>query len=1370
MQPAAPAARLPLSTGQSEIWFIEQLEPPESTTFRVGEYLEIQGPIDTEIFERALRRAVAEAEPYNVRVGEDDGEPWQILDPVTDWELPKPDLTGEDDPWAAAERWMKNDLATGALKLGDYPAFSFALLKVEPERFLWYQGTHHIVSDAGSAALLGRRTAEVYTALMAGTEPAEGEPAKGETVFGSLQAMVDQDAEYRASPDFAKDRAYWLEHVGDSPRPARLSTHPTRELSTALRQTAYLTEEEAGELRAAARKYATHWSAMIIAATSLYLHRMTGKSDIILTLPVSGRTDATVRAIPGMFANVVPLRIQVRADMRIRELVRQISREVRQALRHQRYRRIDLARDLRLPDGGNGLLGPHVNIMTYDYDFHFAGHRVKGHNLSNGTVEDLSIMGYDRSDGTGIRIDLNANSNLYTEDALIAHRERYLGLLRSLSDTSDPQRTVGSLELLSAEERRRVLDAPGGTAHPTSGALLPELLAAQAARTPDAQALVRADTVDDTGLSYAELDRAANRLARVLIARGAGPERTVGVALPRSADLVIALIAVLKTGAAYLPLDLDYPAERLAYMLDDAGPALVVTRADSAGALPARHGVGRVLLDVVDLTGTRGAANVSAPAVAIDPEHPAYIIYTSGSTGRPKGVLVPHRAVANCLEWMQDAYRLAPGDRMLQKTPAGFDASVAEFFWPLVSGATLVLAQPGGHKDPAYLVRTVHEERITTLQFVPSMLRAFLAEPEVAERCADSLRQVFCGGEALPRETVDRFHALLPGIPLHNVYGPTEATVDISAHTCEPGATGPVPLGGPVWNSRLYVLDSALRHAPAGAVGEVYLAGPQLARGYHDRSSLTAERFVPDPYGHLFGAPGARMYRTGDLARRLPDDGVAYLGRTDYQVKLRGFRIETGEVEAALRALPDVAEAAAVVREDQPGDQRLVAYLTAEGEAAPCVATARETLHRDLPEHMVPTAFMVLGTLPLNPHGKLDRAALPAPSFEAATGGRVPRTPREETLCALFGEVLGVDGVTIDDDFFLLGGHSLLASKLASQARATLATELSMRDLFEAPTVARLVARLDAVGPAEAQRQQPLDILLPLRGEGQRPPLFCVHPGGGLGWSYTGLLRHLAPDQPVYALQARGLTEPDVLPASVEEMAADYLRQIRTVQPAGPYHLLGWSFGGLIAHAMATRLQAEGEEVAVLAVVDAYPDNAQALSEAPELGKRQWLGVLLDDIGGGDIFAPGWLETHPDGADGTADLVADLCRETGLPTRLLEGETSFPLLDILLNDQELMRKFAPDRFQGDMLLFRAVEEIPGYRRDPLHVADAWLSFVDGALVVRGVPDHHYRMMREESLARIGPVVAAALEPGRRALGTGRPAEHDRPVLSAAAMR
>ncbi|MEU8827325.1 amino acid adenylation domain-containing protein [Streptomyces sp. NPDC048636] len=1354
MQPAVPDARLPLTTGQREIWFIEQLEPPESTTFRVGEYLEIQGAIDPEIFERALRRAVAEAEPYNVRVGEDNGVPWQALDPVTDWELPKPDVSGEPEPRAAAERWMRHDLAT-RLRLGDHPAFSFALLKLGPECFLWYQGTHHIVSDAGSAALLARRTAELYTALAEGTEPTAAESA-----FGSLRAMLDQDAEYRASEDFARDRAYWTDHFGDSPRPARLAGRPGNELSTVRRRTAYLSEAEAVELRAAARAYATHWSAMIITATAVYLHRMTGESDIILTLPVSARTDATARSIPGMFANVVPLRVRVHAGMRIRELVRQVSREVRQALRHQRYRRIDLARDLRMPDGGNGFLGPHVNIMTYDYDFGFAGHRVMGHNLSNGTVEDLSIMGYDRSDGTGIRIDLNANSNLYTEDELIGHRERYLRLLRSLADpaaAADKDRTVGGLDLPTAEEIHRLIVEPNATARPATTATLPELIAAQAARTPGAPAVVH----EGTRLSYAELDTAAGRLARRLRAHGAGPGRAVAVGLPRSAELVVALLAVLKSGAAYVPLDPDHPAERLAYLLEDTAPALVVT--DTTTALPPAGGVPRLLLDAPEgppsaadqtsATDGTSAADDTAPPAAPAPEDPAYIIHTSGSTGRPKGVVVPHRAVVNALEWMRELYGLTSEDRMLQKTPAGFDASVCEFFLPLISGATVVLARPGGHKDPAYLARTVREESITTLQFVPSMLRALLADPDAAASCASALRRASSGGEALPRETAERFHAALPGVPLHNLYGPTETTIQIAHHLVRPGADGPVPIGTPVHNTRLYVLDTALKPCPAGATGELYAAGAQLALGYLNRPELTAERFVPDPFGALFDDPGGRMYRTGDLARRRPDGTLEYLGRTDGQVQLRGFRIELGEVEAALRALPEVADAAAALHTDEAGEQRLTGYLTAAEPVVPEPVATREALARTLPEHLVPAAYVVLDTLPVDANGKLDRAALPAPSFEATASGRAPRTPAEEALRALFGETLGVPGVTIDDDFFLLGGHSLLASKLVAQARPVLGEALSMRDLFEAPTVARLVERM-ATAPASsgAAEPPPLDILLPLRGGSGRPPLFCVHPGGGLGWSYTGLLRHLAPDQPVYALQARGLTEPDILPASVEEMADDYLRRIREVWPNGPYHLLGWSFGGLIAHAMATRLRNEGAEVGVLAVVDAYPDNAQALPNAPELTKRQWLGVLLDDIGGGDVFAPGWLAAHPDGVEGdnggADDLVADLSRETGLPERLLTGERGFPLLDILLNDQELMRKFAPERFDGDMLLFMAEDEIPGYRRDPLHVPGAWRPYVGGRLQVHGVGDHHYRMMREESLARIGPVLAAALRRAR----------------------
>ena len=605
---------------------------------------------------------------------------------------------------------------------------------------------------------------------------------------------------------------------------------------------------------------------------------------------------------------------------------------------------------------------------------------------------------------------------------------------------------------------------------------------------------------------------------------------------------------------------------------------------------------------------------------------------------------------------------------------------------------------------------------------------------------------MFCSGEALTRQTAERFSALLPQVPLHNLYGPTEAAVDVTHHPYQQGADGPVPIGRPVWNTRLYVLDSALQPCPPGTPGELYLAGTQLARGYHDQPALTAERFLADPFGHLFGAAGSRMYRTGDLARRLPDGGIGYLGRTDDQVKLRGFRIELGEVEAALRSLPGVPQAAARVI-----GQRLIGYVT--GAVDP--VSARERLARTLPEHLVPATIVVLDALPLSANGKLDRRALPAPAFEGDATGREPRTPREELLRDLFGEILEVPRLTIDDDFFHLGGHSLLASRLVSRVRETLAVELPIRALFEAPTVARLAERLerpDVVAATVATSQHALDPLLPLRAPScataGRPPLFCVHPGVGLGWLYTRLLRHLDPDRPVYALQARGLRGPDVLPASVSEMAADYLAQIRAVQPNGPYHLLGWSFGGLVAHAMATRMQREGGQVGLLAVLDAYPDNSRAVADLPELSKRQWLKLLLEDIGGGDLTAP-VPEEERHGPD-TEELVADLSRESGLPAYLLEGRAGFPLLDIVRNDLELMRKFTPEVFHGDLLLFTADQETPGHRRDPRHTARAWEPFTQGTLDAHALPAQHYGMMRSEQLATIGPMLASALETADRA--------------------
>ncbi|WP_172638905.1 non-ribosomal peptide synthetase [Streptomyces tailanensis] len=578
----------------------------------------------------------------------------------------------------------------------------------------------------------------------------------------------------------------------------------------------------------------------------------------------------------------------------------------------------------------------------------------------------------------------------------------------------------------------------------------------QVRRTPDATALVFGGET----LTYAEFDARADRLARHLVGLGVRPGSTVAVAVPRSLELLFTLVAVLKAGGAYLPLDPDYPADRLAYMLDHTGPACVV--ADTAGRVPVPEGIPVVVLDEASLPET-----AATPLPQVTPDHPAYIIFTSGSTGRPKGVVVPHSAIDNRLRWMQAEYELTAADRVLQKTPSGFDVSVWEFFWALREGAAIVVAEPGGHKDPAYLARTIRELGVTTCHFVPSMLQVFLAEPKAAT--CTGLRQVFCSGEALPREAVREFGRLLPGVELHNLYGPTEAAVDVTYHPCDTGADGPVPIGKPVWNTRLYVLDAGLRPCGVGEPGELYLAGVQLASAYLGRPEITADRFLADPYGPA----GTRMYRTGDLARWTADGEVEYLGRTDHQVKLRGLRIELGEIESVLLAHPAVRQAAVVAHEGR----QLVAYLVADGAGAD---ELRALAAGRLPEFMVPAAFMFLDALPLSPNGKLDRKALPEPVF---TGGeyRAPRTPEEEILAEVYAEVLGLERVGADDDFLAIGGDSLRSVKVVARARAR-GLEITQRQVLTYRTVARLAphagtpteAYEDVVGPLVSLRDEDL--------------------------------------------------------------------------------------------------------------------------------------------------------------------------------------------------------------------------------------------------------------------------------------------------------
>ncbi|RKR86482.1 amino acid adenylation domain-containing protein [Micromonospora pisi] len=765
---------------------------------------------------------------------------------------------------------------------------------------------------------------------------------------------------------------------------------------------------------------------------------LAGRDDVVFGTVLFGRMQAGAGAdrVPGLFINTLPVRARVGAAT-VAQAVTEMRDQLADLLRHE-HAPLSVAQQASRIPPTNPLFS---TILNYRHnpaperagDALLDGVEIVHHGGATNYPLTLSV------DDTGTDFVLSAQTAASIDPrAVCAMVDAAMGEIVSALETDAGD--LGDVDVLGADERRKVLAEWNDTVAEVPPAVLPDLIGARAAVTPDAIAV----RYEGTDLTYAELNARANRLARHLIARGAGPEKLVGVLLERSADLVVALLAVVKTGAAYLPIDLSLPAERVGYLIADARPVFVVT-AETLGT----DGSGSTA-DVVD-------ADRREP---LHPRHPAYAIYTSGSTGRPKGVLVDHRGLVNRLAWMQHAYRLTPADRVLQKTPFGFDVSVWEFFWPLLHGATLVVARPDGHQDPAYLADLIRREGVTVTHFVPSMLRTFLEEP-AASGCA-ALRAVICSGETLPADLHARFRELLPAT-LHNLYGPTEASIDVTAWTAEPGTTpAEVPIGRPVWNTRVYVLDSRLRPVPPGVAGELYLAGVQLARGYLNRADLTAERFVADP----FGPAGERMYRTGDVVRWSPQGELIYQGRTDDQVKVRGFRIEPAEIEAALRAEQGVRQSAVIVREDVPGDQRIVAYLVPEG---PMDTTAlRSALGRVLPEYMVPSAFVPLDALPMTVNGKLDRRALPAPDHTAVVARRAPVTVEEELLCQAFAVVLGVDDVGVDDNFFDLGGHSLLATRLVSRIRATMGVELTVRAVFDAPTVAALAARLTGAAPSRA--------------------------------------------------------------------------------------------------------------------------------------------------------------------------------------------------------------------------------------------------------------------------------------------------------------
>ncbi|WP_131396999.1 non-ribosomal peptide synthetase, partial [Dickeya fangzhongdai] len=1049
--PSNHSPSFPLSTAQQGLWLAQEVnQHAQPNVFKVSKYTDIGGQVDADMLKIAIGQAVEEAESFRSIIDTSGPTPVQRVSETPLWACPTLDFSTEQDPEQRAIQWMRENL-NQPFDFEQGPLFSFALLRIAPERFFFYQCAHHIVIDGYSGTLITRRIADIYSALM------QGQPVSEHT-FGGIQDLMNLEHDYHTSNHFQRDRQYWLALMQNAPPPVSLTNQPSR-CSDIVRRTRAMSRQESQRVRDLARQHDVSLAQLFTALTAIYLYRMTGQNDLVMGLPVTARMTRQHRSLAGMSSNIVPMRLALSADLTLSQCLQQVKGRLSSALRHQRYRGEQLRTDLGLAAENRTFYATAFNFLPLLGEITFDGLSTAEHNLAFGPVDDLSVTVSDLGEH-GLEFYMDANAALYNPGDLDTHLHRLLCFIAGAGQRQD--QPIGDRELFVPGERDRILEQWNAAqlTGPVSNYIhLP--FEARARQQPEATAL----SFNDQTLSYGELNSRANQLAWWLRQQGVGPDSRVGIALERSHELVIALLATLKAGGAYVPLDPAYPEDRLSYMIDDSQPAVLLTSQSiraRVNLLPMQSSH----IHLIELDGETTpwqqcpTDNIDPTDIGLESHHLAYVIYTSGSTGQPKGVMNEHRGVVNRLAWMIEDYDFNVQDIILQKTPFSFDVSVWEFFCPLWIGATLLLAKPEGHKDPYYLSTLIEQARVTIAHFVPPMLSNFLIVLKPSQ--CPSLRAIFCSGEALPAATIRQTGMYLPHTELHNLYGPTEAAVDVTGWACSYDTDNVlVSIGQPKANVRMYILDPQRRPVPVGVVGELHIGGVQVARGYLNRPELSAERFIPDPFS---STPGARLYKTGDLGRWHADGTIEYLGRNDDQVKIRGFRIELGEIESCARGCAGVTDVIVMARPDKNDQPRLIAWFT--GHAG--VAKLHTHLADHLPVHLLPAAYINVDKLPLTPNGKVDRKALPDPTDRdvVRTEYEAPQGEFEQVLATTWQDLLGIEQVGRQDHFFALGGHSLLAIKLIERLRRAGYT-LSVSELFKQPTLAALAATLTDTTPTD---------------------------------------------------------------------------------------------------------------------------------------------------------------------------------------------------------------------------------------------------------------------------------------------------------------
>ena len=1317
----------PLSFSQEHLWFLHQLHP-DSPAYNIAVALRVSGRLDPEVLQRVLTEIVRRHSALRTRFVNREERPVAVVDSPGPIPLPvvaPVGLPGEDVLDSALRE--ARDHGRRPFDLARGPLFSAELIRLSPEDHVFAISLHHIVSDAWSVSILQREIAALYDAFARGeASPLPEPPLQYDDYARRQREAVD-------AAHFDRQLAYWksqlselatgLELPADRPRPAVPS------FRGAVEQRAL----GAGLTRAIAafsrREGITPFTTLLAAFWAL-LSRYTGQEDIAIGSGVTNRDREELEDLIGFFVDTLVLRPDLSGDPTFRELIRRARDVFLEANAHHDVPLTRLVRELH-PErdlAHNPFFQVAFVQSLPGAAFEASGVRFEPVSIDYGTAKFDLVLSVDR-DGDRFRMAVEYSTDLFEAWRMSRLLEHFENLLEGAM--ADPAARLSELPLASEEEKRLLLAWSGAESAYPRDRSIPDLFEALVERDPTSIAV----SLAEKRWTYGELNDRANRLARFLLERGVGPEEPVGVALERGLDSIVAILAILKSGAAYVPVDPGCPEARLALQLREAGVRLLLTQERLAGKF--LSGSAEILcLDRERRRIRRQSA--TNPARSTGSESLAYLMSTSGSTGTPKIVEVPHRGVVRLLFGV-DYVALDRSRRVLHLAPLSFDASTFEIWGALLHGARCVLF-PGLPPTPGNIARVLARERIDTLWLTSSLFNVVLEE---APGAFAGVRQLFVGGEPLSVTHVTRALALLPRTGIVNGYGPTESTTFACVYRIPPDlpADAPtVPIGRPIANTKAYVLDARRRLVPIGVAGELYLGGDGLARGYRGSPERTAEKFLPD---FVTGEPGRRLYRTGDRVRFRPDGTIEFLGRLDRQVKIRGFRVEPGEIEHAITGHRGVREAAVLAQDFGPSDRRLVAYYVPDS-AGVSPDELRACLKKSLPDYMVPSSLIPVGSLPRHRSGKLDAAGLARqgprerPHFVAA------RDPLELQLTKIWEKLLQSGPVGVTDNFFELGGHSLLAARLFAQIERIFGKNLPLATLFDAPTIEHLAAILRSEGWAPSWSS-----LVAIQPGGSRPPLFCVHSAGGNVLTYRDLARRLGPDQPVYGLQAQGLDGKMPPHRRVEEMAAHYVGEIRSLQPEGPYHLGGSSFGGMIAFEMSQQLRALGQEVDVLALFDTWgPGYGRLLPETTLFGLMFSRLAQRVDLHVGNFLIGGPREKAAYVREKVLRVLRNVRKIARRYAKRFHQYGSFrdktppALRQVERASFEAIYGYTPKPYAGKITLFRAHKQPSGIHPDPLM---GWGSVAAGGLDVHEVPGYHGAIVYEPRVKILAEKLAACLD-------------------------